>query len=235
MRSTRNALLIAALATLVALPAFAQRGRPYGGDGGTLRLRFGEFTPSGDNDYWIDKRTDFTGDEDDFADDLLALDYLHPLGPRMSLLASASSWEASLAQQYRGFFDPSTGGGIFHTTSIDLTSLEAGLVWNLTDRDNTIVPYVGVGAGYYDWTLTEDGEFIDFADLSIFDARFNDSGDTFGWFWVAGLEVPMGGSWRLFAEGRWSQMDDELRGDFEGLGNFDLGGRTIAFGAGWSL
>ncbi|MFQ5348856.1 MAG: hypothetical protein ACE5EG_00270, partial [Thermoanaerobaculia bacterium] len=90
MRSIRTALLIAALAALVALPAIA-RG-PYGGDDGTLRFRFGEFTPDGDDDYWIDKRADFTGDEDSFADDLVAVDYVHPLGPRMSVMISAGAW-----------------------------------------------------------------------------------------------------------------------------------------------
>ena len=233
MRSLRIPLFLLALAALVALPAAAQRGA-YGGDSGTLRLRFGEFTPRGDNDYWIDVRNDFTGDEDDFADDLLAVDYLHPVGPRMSFLVSIGSWEADLAQQSRDFVDPA-GGGIFHTTSFDLTSLEAGLVWSLTGRDATVSPYVGIGGGYYDWTLTEDGEFIDFTDLSIFDARFTDSGDSFGWFWVAGVEVPVADSWRVFAEGRWSRIDDDLSGDFEGLGTLDLGGSTIAFGVGWTL
>lgn len=233
MRSIRIPLLIAALAAFVALPAVAQRG-PYGSDGGTFRLRFGEFTPSGDDDYWIDVRNDFTGDEDDFGDDLLAVDYIHPLGPRMSFMVSASTWEADVAQQYRDFEDPS-GAGIFHTTSFELNSLEGGLIWNLTDRNATVSPYIGVGGGYYDWTLTEDGEFIDFTDLSIFDARFTDSGDTFGWFWVAGLEVPLADTWRVFAEGRWTAMDDDLSGDFEGLGTLDLGGRTIAFGVGVTL
>ncbi len=234
MRTIRTPLLIAALAALVALPAVAQHGR-YGGDEGTFRLRFGEFTPNGDNDYWIDARNDFTGDQDDFADDLLAIDYIHPIGPRMSFLASVGAWEASVAQEYIRFENEITGAGIFHTTSFELTSLEAGLLWNLTERDATVVPYVGVGGGYYDWTLTEAGEFIDFTDLSIIDARFTDSGDTFGWFWVAGLEVPVADSWRVFAEGRWSKMDDDLSGDFQGLGTLDLGGRTVAFGVGWTL
>jgi opacity protein-like surface antigen len=233
MKTIRTPILIALLATLAALPAAAQR-RPYGNDGGTLRLRFGEFTPAGDNDYWIDKRADFTGDEDDFADDLVAVDYLHPLGPRMGLLISASSWEADAAQEYDDYEDPD-GRGIFHTTSFELTSLEAGLVWNLTDRNAAISPYIGIGGGYYDWSLSEDGEFIDFADLSIFDARFTDSGDSFGWFWVAGVEVPVAASWRLFAEGRWSEVEDDLSGDFEGLGTLELSGTTIAFGVGWSL
>ncbi|MFQ5349488.1 MAG: outer membrane protein, partial [Thermoanaerobaculia bacterium] len=147
---------------------------------------------------------------------------------------SAGAWEAEVAQQYRDFVDPA-GSGIFHTTSFELTSLEAGLIWNLTRRGATVSPYVGIGGGYYDWTLTEDGEFIDFTDLSIFDARFTDTGDTFGWFWVAGVEVPVADSWRVFAEGRWTEMSDDLTGDFEGLGTLDLGGRTIAFGVGWSL
>ena len=152
----------------------------------------------------------------------------------MGLMLSASSWEADLAQEYRDFVDPD-GFGIFHTTSFELTSLEAGVVWNLTDRDARISPYFGVGGGYYDWTLNEDGEFIDFGDLSIFDARFTDSGQTFGWFWVAGVEVPLGESLKAFAEGRWTGIDDDLSGDFEGLGILDLSGRTIAFGVGWSI
>ena len=233
MRSIRTPLLLAVLAALVALPALAQRG-PYGSDSGTFRLRFGEFTPAGDDDYWFDVGRDFTGDEDDFADDLLAVDYLHPLGPRMGFLISASSWEADVAQEYRGFTDPN-GGSIFHTTSMELTSLEAGLVWHLIDRGGTVSPYLGFGAGYYDWTLTESGEFINFNDLSIFADRFTDSGDTFGWFWVAGIEVPLADAFSVFGEARWSQMDDNLSGDFEGLGTLDLSGRTIAFGLGWTL
>jgi opacity protein-like surface antigen len=228
MRAIRTPLLLATLAALVALPAVAQRG-PYGDDGGSFRVRFGEFTPNGDNDYWIDSRNDFTGDEEDFGDDLVAVDYLHPLGPRMGLLVSISAWEADLAQEYRDFVDPA-GSGIFHTTSLELTSLEAGLVWHLTDRNSRVSPYVGVGGGYYDWTLSEDGEFIDFSDLSIFDARFTDSGDTFGWFWVAGVQVPVADSWQVFAEGRWTEMEDDLSGDFEGLGVLDLSGSTYAFG-----
>lgn len=233
MKSIRTPLLIAALTLLVALPAVAQRG-PYGNDAGTFRIRFGEFTPDGGGDYWIDTRNDFTGDADDFADDLLGVDYVHPLGPRMGLLVSLSAWESDLALEYRDFVDPA-GSGIFHTTSLELTSFEAGLIWNLTDRNATISPYVGVGAGFYDWTLTEAGEFIDFTDLSIFDARFNETGDTLGWFGVVGIEVPVADSFQVFAEGRWSDMDDDLSGDFAGLGVLDLSGSTIAFGVGWSL
>ena len=232
MRSIVKPLSIAALAIFVALPAVAQRG--YGYESGTFRLRFGEFTPSGEGDYWIDKRIDFTGDEEDFGDDFFAVDYVHPVGPRLGVLLSVGSWESDLAQEYDDFVDPD-GFGIFHTTSFELTSLEAGIVWSFTDRGAAISPYLGIGGGYYDWSLTEDGEFIDFTDLSIFSDRFTDSGDTFGWFWVAGLDVPLGESFSIFAESRWTDLDDDLTGDFEGLGTLDLSGNTIAFGVGWRL
>ena len=47
--------------------------------------------------------------------------------------------------------------------------------------------------------------------------------------------MPLGNSFSLFAESRWTELEDDLSGDFEGLGNLDLGGNTIAFGAGWRL
>jgi opacity protein-like surface antigen len=150
------------------------------------------------------------------------------------VLISIGSWETDVAQEYREFVDPD-GLSIFHTTSFELSSLEVGLIWRITGRDATVSPYFGAGGGWYDWSLTEDGEFIDFTDLSIFSARFTDSGDTYGWFWIAGLEVPVGESWRIFAEGRWTEMEDSLSGDFEGLGTLDLGGTTVSFGAGWSF
>jgi opacity protein-like surface antigen len=234
MRSIRTPLVIAALTTLVALPALAQGRNPYDRSSSSVRVRFGEFTPNGDNDYWIDKRADFTGDEDDFADDMVGIDYLRAVGPRMDVLISIGSWETDVAQEYREFVDPD-GLSIFHTTSFELSSLEVGLIWRITGRDATVSPYFGAGGGWYDWSLTEDGEFIDFTDLSIFSARFTDSGDTYGWFWIAGLEVPVGESWRIFAEGRWTEMEDSLSGDFEGLGTLDLGGTTVSFGAGWSF
>ncbi len=52
---------------------------------------------------------------------------------------------------------------------------------------------------------------------------------------MAGVDVPLGDEFRLFAESRWDRVDDDLTGDFAGLGILDLSGRTISFGAGWSF
>ena len=39
----------------------------------------------------------------------------------------------------------------------------------------------------------------------------------------------------LFAEGRWTRVDDDLNKDFDGFGKIDLSGREIAAGVSWTL
>lgn len=227
-------LLSTAVVALVALPAAAaQRPGAYA-DQNAFRVRLGEFAPRGDGDYWIDKRFDFTGDERDFEDLLAGVDYLRFLGPRLGLLVSGNSYESEVAQEYLDFVDE-FGFPISHTTTLEVASLNFGLIFHLTRRGATVAPYVGGGGGLYGWRLIEDGDFIDFGNLEIFTDRFEQTDEAFGWFVVAGLEVPVSDTWRVFAEGRWHRVDDDLAGDFEGLGELDLSGRTISFGAGWSF
>lgn len=227
-------LLLTALVPLIAVPAVAQyrQGPSYADNG--FRLRLGEFTPRGDSDYWFDKGFDFTGTEEDFEDLVAGLDFQRSLGRRLGLIVSASAYEGSLAQSYRDFEDPS-GFDITHTTSLDITSFDVGLLYHLVRRNARVVPYVGAGGSVVGWRLIEDGEFIDFGTLEIFADRFEETGEALGWFYLLGLEVPLGESWRLFAESRWHRVDDKLAGDFEGLGTLDLSGRAVSFGAGWSF
>ena len=232
MRPTRNLLVIAAL-VLVALPATAQ-GRRGPRELNSFRVRIGEFSPRGDNDYWIDKRNDFIPDEGAFDDAIVGVDYLRAVGPRLSVIASASDWETDVVQQYRNFVDDA-GLPIFHTTSFEVTSLQAGLLFFFAHRDAMVSPYLGGGGGYYDYSLTEEGDFIDFADLTIFSDRFTQSSDTFGWFWVAGLDVRIGEGWKAFAEWRGDDVDDQLSGDFAGLGTLDLSGDSFSAGIAWSF
>jgi hypothetical protein len=232
MRPTRNLLVIAALA-LVAVPAAAQYRRAPA-ELNAFRVRIGEFSPRGNKDYWIDKRNDFIPDENAFDDAILGVDYLRAVGPRITLIASASSWETDVAQEYRNFVDEA-GLPILHTTSFEVSSLEAGLLFRIGGRGASVSPYLGGGGGYYDWTLAEDGDFIDFTDLSIFSDRFFQSGDAFGWFWLVGLDVRLGDAWRAFAEWRGLRADDQLAGDFAGLGTLDLSGDSFSVGVGWSF
>ena len=95
--------------------------------------------------------------------------------------------------------------------------------------------FAGAGAGIYLWRLEEVGSFIDFDGLlpEIFDGRFVDEGETFGYYFQAGLEIPVGSSLSLIADSRWDEVEATLGGDFDGFGDIDLSGARYSFGIGW--
>ena len=52
---------------------------------------------------------------------------------------------------------------------------------------------------------------------------------------LAGLEAPITRNVSLFAEGRWTKVEDTLKDDFEGFGKLDLSGRQLTAGISWRL
>jgi opacity protein-like surface antigen len=228
---------------VLSMPAFAQRySRRYAPNReGEFRIHVGSFRPDGDSEYWNSIRSDFTGaDPSDFEDASFGIDYLMPLGgsDRLSLIFSGSWYEGRGTQAYRGFED-NFGARIRHDTTLDIGSATVGLVFHLTGADAPIQPYIGAGGGAYPWRLEERGDFIDFNDPTnpIFRDRFRSSNTAFGYYGLVGVEAPITRNVAIFAEGRWTRVDDDLSDDFEGfgLGKLDLGGREFAAGLSWHL
>ena len=222
---------------LAAAPALAQGGtyRQAGGDS-QVRFRVGNFEPDGDSTYWDDTFFDFTGSTTSFEDVIVGMDYIYWLGPKLGVIASGSGYETDVSQSYRDFEDAS-GRDIRHQTTLEVASGTLGLLFRFGGRGAAIQPYIGGGGGFYDWSLRESGDFIDFGgrDFTIFTDTFVTDGTGFGTFFVAGISVPLGSSWSVFAEGRWDSVDDELGDDFQGLGDIDLSGQQIAAGFSWSF
>ncbi|MFP3942036.1 MAG: outer membrane protein [Thermoanaerobaculia bacterium] len=236
LRGFRAAIVALTLLTAAgsAVPASAQY---YGGDH-TIRFHGGLFEPDGESEYWEDAEAIFTGDASEFEDAILGFDYRMGLGDgqRLGLLLSVSGFEGQDDREDLRFVD-SQGFPIIHEATLEVTALTAGVTFNFAPRA-AVQPYVGVGGGYYLWDLEESGDFVfqgpEFDE--IFTATFQDDGATLGYFWLAGVEVPVGPSWSLFAEGRWHRAEDDLGGpDFEGFGDLDLSGRAISGGVSWTF
>jgi opacity protein-like surface antigen len=196
-----------------------------------LRVRGGLFTPRGDSQYWTEKEFDFFTEAEDFEDFLLGVDYRRRLGARTYLVVSGTVFSAEESTSYREFVDES-GFDIFHDTTLDIASGTIGVHFVLTGPDAAVQPYLGGGGGFWAWNLEESGDFIDFSvtDPFIFSDTFTDDGAAFGWYWLVGLDVPVGDQFSVFAEVRWDRVDDELGSDFRGLGDLDLSGRQITAG-----
>lgn len=230
----RISLALVALLAFATMPSAveaAQRGPGYRGGDSSFKIQLGQFEPRGDSRYWAENEADFTGDADDFEDAAVGLTYQRPLGPRMAFELSGFFFEATEDLAYRDFEDAS-GRDIFHTTELETAAVTAGLVFNLTPPDASVIPYVGVGGGIYSYRLTEFGDFIDFsgAELEIFDDFFEVEDEELGWYLKAGLEVPLAHTWSIFAEGRWDKAEADLEGDFAGLGDLDLSGKSYSAG-----
>lgn len=232
--SSRNLGLVLA-AGFAAGPVWAQGAgyRPYTAPN-ELRFRLGLFEPSGESAYWQEKQLDFSGAPEDFEDLIGGLEYLRRLGPRVSLVAGGSVYSTESSQFYRDFVDEN-GLDIVHDTLLDIGTLTLGVRASLTGSEAPVQPWIGAGGGFYIWTLEESGDFIDFSppEPFIFSATFTDDGAAFGWYYAAGIDVPLGSEIVLFAEGRWDEAEDELSGDFEGLGDLDLSGREFSGGLSW--
>lgn len=220
---------------LVSQPARAQS--PYHGPGApknVLRFAVGLFSPNGDSAYWNDKELEFTGSAGDFDDISVGFDYLRLFNERFGLLVSSEFWEGSSDQSYLDYSDQN-GAPIRHTTTVDVFSLNVGLIGYLGPASWPVIPYLGAGGGFYAWDLEESGDFINFAFEFpvVFTDTFSDDGYTFGTYAQAGLQVPLGGTWSLIAEGRWQWAEAELGGDFQGFGDLDLSGSEFRLGASW--
>jgi opacity protein-like surface antigen len=221
---------------VAAMPAWCQyRTRPVSEREGEFRLRLGAFRPEGDSEYWTDKQEEFTGDPSDLENAVGGIDYLLGLNNRLSLMFSGSYFEGDTTQSYRDF-DDNFGNRIRHDTTLGIGSATAGLVLHLADPGASFIPYLGGGGGAYFWRLEENGDFIDFNnDNEIFNANLRSSGTAFGYYAVAGVEAPISRNLSFFAEGRWTQAEDDLSEDFEGFGKLDLSGREVSAGLAWSF
>lgn len=232
LRVIRAAAATLALIALAA-PASAQY---YRGDN-SIRFRAGLFEPDGDSEYWQDSEARFTGKASDLEDVIFGFDYRRGLagGGRLSLLLSVSGYEGEDSRRDR-FFDDERGFPIVHRVRLDVTSFTAGLNFDLIPH-GPVRPYLGAGGGYYLWELRERGDFVFSGPVfdEIFTDSFSDDGATLGYYWLAGVAVPVTPNWGLFVEGRWHRADDRLRGDFEGFGDIDLSGREISAGFSWTF
>lgn len=225
------------LLLLIALPAGAAAQGGFAGPGAErnmLRFSLGYFVPRGDSTYWLDKELDFTGSSSDFEDLSVGFEYLRRLNSWISLVGSSSFYEGSATQAYRDYVDTSNLP-IRHEATLTIVSFNLGVLVNLAPESSPVIPYLGAGAGAYLWELAEEGEFVDFstADIEIFEDLLVSESETFGYYWLAGLSVPLGSTWSVFGEARWQRAEDELGDDFIGFGTLDLSGREFRIGVAW--
>jgi hypothetical protein len=94
----------------------------------------------------------------------------------------------------------------------------------------TIVPYVGAGGGAHWYKLTQQGDFVDALDLSVFTDFFESSG------WKPSVHVFGGADFKMYrrlyltVEARYQWANGDFGTDFINFDPIDLSGLHIGTG-----
>jgi opacity protein-like surface antigen len=255
MKSARLRILLGLVGLIVAVaPALAQPYPPppppsgpppppgayyhrYGGGDrfGEFRIWVGGFQPDAHGDYWDNKFTDFTGSRSDLRDVIGGGDFIYHFDRYNAVMFSASYYTTTTNQAYRNFLDQDNRQ-IRHNTDFEIGSGSVAYVLFPAGTHTPVIPYLGAGVGFYAWRLREAGDFIDFTnDNQIFSTINRDTGTAFGYFFVAGLELPVTRHLALLVDGRYTKSHDTLGRDFAGFGRLDLSGGQVVGGLAFHL
>jgi hypothetical protein len=133
-------------------------------------------------------------------------------------------------QEYIG----TDGLPISQTTRFSRVPLTAGVKYYLRDRGRSLgrfawvptrwAPYVGAAAGVVHYTFEQQGEFVDYQTLDIFQDFYQSQGWAPTAHVLAGAELTVLPRVALTAEGRYAWAKSELGRDFVDFDDIDLAG-----------
>ncbi len=107
----------------------------------------------------------------------------------------------------------------------------AGARWEASRGCPTsIVPYVGAGGGAHWYKLTQQGDFVDFVDLSVFTDLFESSGWTPSAHVFGGADIKLHRRLYLTVEARYQWTSGDLGADLIDFDPIDLSGLHIGTG-----
>lgn len=185
-----------------------------------------------------------TLESSDFDAPTLAVDFSWRLSSRLDAVIGFEYSSRSKPSEFRAFVDD-LGIPIVQDTRLSQIPLTLSLKLYLTERGRqvgqyawvpaSLIPYIGGGGGYTWYRLEQDGEFVDFVDLSIFEDRFVSDGWTIAAHAFAGLEFTLNPSLGLVVEGRYQWASADLRDSFVGFEPIDLNGARVTFGVNWKF
>ncbi len=162
--------------------------------------------------------------------------------PRLDIVAGFDIAKSTTPSEYREFVDNKLLP-IQQTTSLKQMNVFGEVKFAVLPRGravsryawipSTIVPYVGAGGGLTNYEFTQNGDFVDFADYSVFTESFRSSGWEPTAHVLAGADLQVYKSLFMSFEGRYTWANATMDPDFISFEPMDLGG--FRFGAGFHV
>jgi hypothetical protein len=166
-------------------------------------------------------------------------DVAFALTPRAQIEASIETNRMTRNSEYRDFVDNRLQP-IEQRTSMHTTYLGAGLRYALTPRGEEVsrlawiprrvVPFVGGGAGAMFYQFRQTGDFVDFADFSVFYDSFRSQGWAPTAHVLGGVDLQIYKGVYATVQGRYTRAAATLSSDFIDFDPIDLSGFRLAAG-----
>ncbi len=232
----RRSIFLTVLATLLLAASTAALAGPIhsraAGDR-AVQIRLGGFFPEGGGEFWDGNEETFTLDISDFDDFILGFSYVYGFSNNLEFGVNIDFYDSTVLSQYADFVDES-GFPILHDTELAIAPLTLdvrfipGGRYRIRGHRQVLKPvfYIGGGIGVSFYEYEEIGDFLDFTfdPAVVTPGRFKEDGQSFQTHALAGVELPVGEDFSLMFESRYTWADDDLGGDFAGLGGIELGG-----------
>jgi opacity protein-like surface antigen len=199
-------------------------------------LWFGGSTLNGRSDFWDDNFKNFDASRGKLSGLTFGGDLIKHLDLHNALMLSGSFGLTSINEPARNVLDDS-GNPLEHHLDVTTISLTAGYLLYPAGTQHRLIPYLGGGAGLYAGQL--NGYRSSYMDNCDDDGNnctteYTDSNtstfSTFGYFAVAGLEVQVTPNVTLLVDGRYTEAQANLGGDFKDHSHLDLSGEQITAG-----
>lgn len=216
---TKKMLLITVLALLLVPTLSAQQ----------VNIKFGIFSPFQKSDLWDDNFENLSYAKSNFSDFSYSVEYQQQIHRHFSFYVEGSHYENDVYSEYRDY-EYSDGSPIEQSISLSISAIETGIKFNLLPYRNRFSPYVGAGAGIYIWEYIQEGEFIDFNNMDIYDGMSDQSTISLGFHLKAGLSLRITRGLGFLLEGKASWAKGDLGRYFEGFEPLDVGGLSLLAG-----
>ena len=207
--------------------------------GETIGLRVSRLFARADSEIFDFTREQLTIGKSDFDGPAFRVDFGAAVNPRLDVLMEIGVSRATVGSEFRDFVDE-LDLPIVQQTKLTQVPVSGSLRFWLIPRGrevgqyawvaNTFSPYVGAGAGALWYRFEQEGEFVDFVDLTIFPDQFRSASWTLSTHVFGGASVKLTRSLFLALEARYLWADTGLGLDFVGFDNIDLRGLQITTG-----
>jgi len=180
-----------------------------------------------------------TLDKKDFNAPVFGVDVAIVVTPRIDVLVGFDASRAGKESEYRDYVDNQLLP-INQKTTLKERYVSGSVRFNLVPRGQsvsrfawvprTVTPYVGAGGGALWYLFEQNGDFVDFVDLSVFTDYFSSKGFAPSAHVFGGADLRIYRALFLAFEGRYVWATATLGSDFIDFDPIDLGGFRLSTG-----